>query len=403
MRISGFEFRRILSDKLLWIFAAVSVLINFMLVFTNAPDADSCIWLGENCGPVTEDSVAILEKDYNSKLQNAQKRYAALYGGETDDIDVLYSRGCIGDKSDYDVMMLQMQMASHGRNVLDGNYHFALDKFAASRCSMFTSQVEDARERIAQMNENGETAHFSPFRFTNARETLYGMLMPAVVIETAIISVYNVLRTLEVEFAHGTAAVVYCTRTGRRLNMIKMLSAVSVVTVLYAAISAVSLTAYFILTRQGASMMSYVAASVYPGQLPKAPVTELQYLAASLCVGYAVPIVLALLSAAVGNWQSNSYFGLAVMVAVAGVTVLSQRLCTGTMTFGNLIIAGNPVALLLKFKDGKLQFRMGELFSYTPDCYSAPLFECAVAAVWLTVGVVILLFARRHFRRKDLW
>ncbi len=403
MRILGFEFRRILSDKLLWIFAAVSVLINFMLVFANAPDADRCIWLGENCGPVTEDSVAIFEKDCNSKLQNAQKRYTALYGGETDDIDVLYLRGCIGDENDYEVMILQMQMASHGRAVLDGNYHFALDTFAASRGSMFTFQVEDAHERIVEMNKNGETAQFSPFRFSNARETLYGMLLPAVVIETAIISVYIVLRSLEVEFAHGTASVVYCTRTGRRLNLIKTLSAVGVMTVLYAAISAASLTAYFILTRQGVSLSSYVAASVYPGQLPKSSMTELQYLAATIFVGYAVPVVMTLLSAAVGNYQSNSYFGLAVMGAVVGIMILFQRMCTGTMTLGNLILAGNPMALLLKFKDGKLLFRMGELFSYTPDCYSAPLFECAVAAAWLSAGMIILFFARRYFRRKDLW
>ena len=205
---------------------------------------------------------------------------------------------------------------------------------------------------------------------------------------------------MESESVFGTASLVYTTRTGRKVLLVRTLAGYITVTVVYVFLAVTALGAFFLTYPQPETLAASMAAQV--SWLPKVSFTGMTYLLTVLAVGYGILTIFLLLSAAAGLWQTNAFLGATVLAAVTGGTVLAQRLCSGSITLCNLLLAGNPAGLLLKFQDGTAQFRMGALFSYTPDCYSAPGFEPAVLALWAVLGTLALLAAWRSTSRKEV-
>ena len=401
MRLVALELKRIFSDMLLWALIAACLVINGILVCSGRTSSARYRALDELCGPITEASVSELEDACRELLQTAQERYLRLYGAETEALDDLYARGCLSEDELYRMELLY-QLSSYGKAALGGSYSFPLDEFAASRGEYFTSQVEKASQRQTELRKDGEAEWFTAARFTESREVLYGKLLPALFIEAAALAVYIVLRAMESERVFGTAAILYSTRVGRSVRILRLIPVLLAVTGIFASLSAAALGANFALYPQSSSLAFPAAASVYPTALPKTYMTGLGHLLASLSVGYALLLVFVLLAAAVGTALPNSYFGLLAAGSATGIMALAQRSCTEKISIANLLLSGNPVGLLLKYHEGRFLFRTGDLFSYTADCRSVPFFELIVPAVWLLAGGVLLFLSWRYFCKKEL-
>lgn len=388
------------GDRIFWALVVLSLVLNGVLVAMDKQEQHIYRALSGLCGPVTEQNLAESERVYQDTLAEASAKYQRFYGTETDNLQELYVKGCLGDEKVLEKMQLRGQCVAYGKAVLNGEITYDLTAFEASRNGQFSNQLRQAQERAAMVAADGELAWVTVSRFTSAWKTLFSRLVPAVLLESLVIAALLILKSMESESVFSTASLVYTTRTGKKVLLIRTLAGYITVTLVYVFLAASALGAFFLTYPQPETLSAAMAAQV--SWLPKVPFTGMTYLLSVLAVGYGILTIFLLLSAAAALWQTNAFLGAAVLAAVTSGMVLAQRLCSGSVTLCNLLFAGNPAGLLLKFQDGTAQFRMGSLFSYTPDCYSAPGFEPVVLALWAVLGILAMLTAWRSASRKEV-
>lgn len=388
------------GDRIFWALVVLSLALNGILVAMDKQEQPIYRALSSLCGPITEQSLSELEQVYQDTLTEASAKYQRFYGTDTDDLQELYAKGCLGDEKVLEKMHLRGQCIAYGKAVLNGEITYDLTAFEASRNGQFSNQLRQAQERAAMVAADEELAWVTVSRFTSAWKTLFSWLVPAVLLESLVIAALLILKSMESESVFGTASLVYTTRTGRKVLLVRTLAGYITVTVVYVFLAVTALGAFFLTYPQPETLAASMAAQV--SWLPKISFTGMTYLFSVLAAGYGILTVFLLLSAAAGLWQTNAFLGTAVLAAVTGGMVLAQRLCSGSVTFGTLLLAGNPAGLLLKFQEGTVQFRTSSLFSYTPDCYSVPDFEPVVLALWAVLGTLALLAAWRSTSRKEV-
>ena len=394
------ELRRMAGDRIFWALVILSLVLNGVLVAMDKQEQPIYRALNGLCGPITEQSLADSERVYQDTLAEASAKYQRFYGTDTDDLQELYAKGCLGDEKVLEKMQLRRQCIAYGKAVLNGEITYDLTAFEASRNGQFSNQLRQAQDRAAMVAADEELAWVTVSRFTSAWKTLFSWLVPAVLLESLVIAALLILKSMESESVFGTASLVYTTRTGRKVLLVRTLAGYITVTVVYVFLAVTALGAFFLTYPQPETLAASMAAQV--SWLPKVSFTGMTYLLTVLAVGYGILTIFLLLSAAAGLWQTNAFLGTAVLAAVTGGMVLAQRLCSGSVTFGTLLLAGNPAGLLLKFQEGTVQFRTGSLFSYTPDCYSVPDFEPVVLALWAVLGILAMLAAWRSTSRKEV-
>ena len=394
------ELRRMAGDRIFWALVVLSLALNGILVAMDKQEQPIYRALSSLCGPITEQSLSELEQIYQDTLTEASAKYQSFYGTETGDLQELYAKGCLGDEKVLEKMQLREQSIAYGKAVMNGKVTYDLTGFEASRNGQFPHQLWQAQHRAAAVLADGELAWVTVSRFTSAWKTLFSWLVPAVLLESLVIAALLILKSMESESVFGTASLVYTTRTGRKVLLVRTLAGYITVTVVYVFLAVTALGTFFLTYPQPETLTAPMAAQV--SWLPKVSFTGMTYLLTVLAVGYGILTIFLLLSAAAGLWQTNAFLGTAVLAAVTGGMVLAQRLCSGSVTFGTLLLAGNPAGLLLKFQEGTVQFRTGSLFSYTPDCYSVPDFEPVVLALWAVLGTLALLAAWRSTSRKEV-
>lgn len=388
------------GDRIFWALVVLSLALNGILVAMDKQEQPIYRALSSLCGPITEQSLSELEQIYQDTLTEASAKYQRFYGTETGDLQELYAKGCLGDEKVLEKMQLRGQCIAYGKAVLNGEITYDLTAFEASRNGQFSNQLRQAQERAAMVAADEELAWVTVSRFTSAWKTLFSWLVPAVLLESLVIAALLILKSMESESVFGTASLVYTTRTGRKVLLVRTLAGYITVTVVYVFLAVTALGAFFLTYPQPETLAASMAAQV--SWLPKVSFTGMTYLLTVLAVGYGILTIFLLLSAAAGLWQTNAFLGTAVLAAVTGGMVLAQRLCSGSVTFGTLLLAGNPAGLLLKFQEGTVQFRTSSLFSYTPDCYSVPDFEPVVLALWAVLGILAMLAAWRSTSRKEV-
>lgn len=388
------------GDRIFWALVVLSLALNGILVAMDKQEQPIYRALSSLCGPITEQSLSELEQIYQDTLTEASAKYQRFYGTETGDLQELYAKGCLGDEKVLEKMQLREQSIAYGKAVLNGEITYDLTAFEASRNGQFSNQLRQAQERAAMVAADEELAWVTVSRFTSAWKTLFSWLVPAVLLESLVIAALLILKSMESESVFGTASLVYTTRTGRKVLLVRTLAGYITVTVVYVFLAVTALGAFFLTYPQPETLAASMAAQV--SWLPKVSFTGMTYLLTVLAVGYGILTIFLLLSAAAGLWQTNAFLGTAVLAAVTGGMVLAQRLCSGSVTFGTLLLAGNPAGLLLKFQEGTVQFRTSSLFSYTPDCYSVPDFEPVVLALWAVLGILAMLAAWRSISRKEV-
>ena len=92
------ELRRMAGDRILWALLALSLVLNGVLVAVDKQEQPIYRALRGLCGPVTEQSLSELEQVYQDTLTEASAKYQHFYNTETDDLQELYTKGCLGDE-----------------------------------------------------------------------------------------------------------------------------------------------------------------------------------------------------------------------------------------------------------------------------------------------------------------
>ncbi len=408
MRIAWFEIKRILLDPVLWVMVAVSMVINGWLIWSGSYNRDSYVVFEDTVEIIgletTEESLDKLETLYTQEIDAAKVRYLDQIGIEAENLQQLYQRGCLEDgENSFRRLQLWQQIISTGEYLLGESVVYSTGAFRESREDLFPAQAEALEARVNQIQENKENQYLSVAAFTGLRQTLYGVLLPLLYAELTVIAVYLVLKNTEREFALGTHSIVFVTRKGRKIQLSRLWGCIFAVTLVFMLLTGITLTAYMAVYPQSSTLDVPVAAQTYPSMIPKVNMTGLQYLIANLAVGYGVVLIFALLAGSMGVLLHNSYLGFVAVAGVTGVMAVMQQTCQNKMTLLDLLLAWNPLSLIVTITDfWEIIPRTGDLFLYTPDCYSAPFFEAGVLLAWLCIGMFANTFSYRCFGRKEI-
>lgn len=408
MRIVWHEIRRILLDPVLWIMVAASLIINGWQIWSGSYNRDSYVVFEatvESIGnELTAESQDRLEEIYTQEVNAAKERYLDQMGTEAENLLQLYQRGCLEDDEDsFPRLQLWQKIISAKETFLGEGTVYSAEAFIESRENLFPAQVEALEARVTQIQENKESHYLSVVAYTDLWQTLYGVLLPLLYAELTVIAVYLVLKNTEQEFALGTHSIVFVTQKGRKIQVNRLWGCIVVVTLFFVLLTGITLTIYMAVYPQTSALEVPIAAQLYPSMIPKANMTGLQYLLANLAVGYGVVLIFVLLAGSVGVLLHNSYLGFVTVAGITGMMAVMQQLCRDKMVLSDLLLAWNPLSLVATITDSwEIIPRTGDLFLYTPDCYSAPFFEAGVLLTWVSVGMFAYTFGYRCFRRKEL-
>lgn len=408
MRIVWHEIRRILLDWVLWVMVAVSLVVNGWQIWSGSYNRDSYVVFEDTVeiigNELTAKSLDCLEELYTQEVDTAKDRYLDQMGTEAENLLQLYQRGCLEDDEDsFQRLQLWQKIISAKETLLGEGTVYSAEAFIESRENLFPTQVEALEARVTQIQENKESHYLSVATFTDLWQTLYGVLLPLLYAELTVIAVYLVLKNTELEFALGTHSIVFVTRKGRKIQISRLWGCIVAVTLVFVLLSGITLMAYMAVYPQSSALDAPVAAQVYPSMIPKFNLTGLAYLLLNLAAGYGVVLVFVLLAGSVGILLHNSYLGFVAVAGVAGVMAVMQQACQDQMVLSDLLLAWNPLSLIATITDSwEIVPRTGDLFLYTVDCYSAPLFEIGVLTVWLCIGIAAYVVSYRLFGRKEI-
>ena len=278
MRTGLIVARQIVKDWLLWVIVLVSIIMNSILLLSDPSGARMCQtannmveYYGEK---VSSDNVFCIERDLNAILSKASNAYCERYGKANLDVSELYRAGFLGSE-EYEKVVLMQRMQSCGQAALD-----------------------DARRLKT----------FSVSELSDTRNTLYKKMLPIISAELVIIAVYVMLRTLETGVVTNTAPLEYATRSGRRVDIVKILTALTVISFSCLLVNICAIT-LFCWRYPGAVS----ATSTLPVLIWKASsvidLSESAYLAWWLGIEFAVICIFAILAAAAGLAFRNSFVG----------------------------------------------------------------------------------------------
>ena len=406
MRMMLLETKQIFQDWLLWIIVIVCLILNgIMIISGNSIRNDYYLFeeMLSITGPaITEESIAKLEKQYNQEIEVAKKLYQERMSADASDLQSLYEKGCIDEQSFYRLQLWEQYLLQKETLLLEDNT-FGTEAFKQSRSILFTKQIENFEKRVSQVNSNSENKFYSGAMVTDYWHHLYSKLLPLLYTEFIIIAVYTVLKNTEREFSVGTQTVVFSTRKGRNIHLCRMGAYIMVITILFTLVATLSLCFFYMQYPQTSMLANPVSAHLFPSVIPKINFSGLEYLLANLLIGYGVVLVFLFLAGGVGLLLNNSYVGTLCIACVVGGMALMQYLCQDTMVISNLLLAWNPLSLIVKITNAwDIQPRSGTLFLYTADCYSAPCFELGIIVTWLLITILLYGLCVLYFRRKEI-
>ena len=370
MRTGLIVARQIVKDWLLWVIVLVSIIMNSILLLSDPSGARMCQtannmveYYGEK---VSSDNVFCIERDLNAILSKASNAYCERYGKANLDVSELYRAGFLGSE-EYEKVVLMQRMQSCGQAALD-----------------------DARRLKT----------FSVSELSDTRNTLYKKMLPIISAELVIIAVYVMLRTLETGVVTNTAPLEYATRSGRRVDIVKILTALTVISFSCLLVNICAIT-LFCWRYPGAVS----ATSTLPVLIWKASsvidLSESAYLAWWLGIEFAVICIFAILAAAAGLAFRNSFVGFLTLCAYSCGLFGLQTVSFDKFSFWEELAQWNPVGLFLIFKEGAVEVQSEKWFLVQESGYVLCGSELPVVATWLAFSLAVLGMVWRFFKRKE--
>ena len=334
--------------------------------------------------------------DSNTMLKSLSEQYYTLTteqkGRFQDDSTILRLDGVIkGRDSFYD----GYDVAKAGRTFLKQG------KITGAPASFITQNCAELQDRVIQIKADGEKdTLFFPGTAYQVHGFLYGTLMKAIVMESAILGALAMFFTVNYEFTHGTQNLAYTSRRGRRLPADQFRAAMLVGIVVPLFLMAVALPVFFCNYHFSNVWGSFVSSAMNaePHGMEVVPyvtfwpMTMWQYLWANIGLVFVVQAVFCLLAFAVSIFCRNNYVGflgyaLGWMITVNIPSVLPRN------TMVPLILWANPVIAWDNCSNWLTQIGI---------CDAYPWYHLLIFLLGAATAAVGGFFGIRRFRRADL-
>lgn len=379
MSFLKYELRKAFSLPVLWVFLALCLALNLLLIFENG--------YGREYFNDTSRDAALLGHRVDSaftaglsELPRTENRDALLASVE-DFSDVF---------SDYDAAGLGAYYESH----------FDRSPLAAS---WFHQKYALVSERITELASSGAGMELYVADMTyTSHQFLFNTLLRAMTAEAVITGVLAALYLTGCESVSRTESLLCSSRAGRRQWLWKALTGVLASLLFWLLLAVCSLGVYFTLWDYGGVWASNVSSGynyVTDGVLVKPFITWSEftvagYLAASLGMSAALTAVCALLASLTGILIRNMYAA-ALVLLLFGTGGLSAGVWLANRALG-------PAYIVSCFQPVILWLDEGIWFTDAGLNTGLPWQEPIIIALWLTLGLAGMLLAYRRFAGKDI-
>ncbi len=382
MKIFRNEFIKSASDKIVYVFIILSLLVNFGVLIQHSSYRDSTKFINgviaEIGAEITPESVKQMKAIAQEKYDSLAKSFKEKYKKEPQSIDEIF-----------------MYMSG---SVKDGDYYTT----EIENYNTLISMIENAETQLLKAGtENENAGYFTSPGVSLVNELLYSKLLILIYIEMSLLGVYMVLKSVYHEFNKDTQSVIFSTKTGRSLQWIKLYTSLISISAIYWFISLLSLTAYFIFYRMDGFLNLPISLA---GINTPYSFTVITYLMVHLLIGYLLVIVFSLLSFALALQIKNQYMGL---VAYLGITTLMFILSIGAGENSPALmraLAYNPVTLLVNLGTGNniLTINTDKWFVSETGIFTDKNSVLWIASLWAALSVTLAAVSSRVFRKKDI-
>ncbi len=372
MRICLLLLRRIAKDRLLWCLVLASVLIHSILLFCDPHGAGMCQAanrLIKHYGvQVSADNVSAIQQDLNAVLGKASDTYQERYGEATRDVSILYDSGCFENEEEYEKAVLLQAMQVYGQAGL----------------------LEESQPRFYSVSE-----------LIGARDVLYKKLLPIACVESIMIAVYVMLRSLERSTVTNTAPLEYSSKQGKHIDVLKIAASFVVIVFVWLLVNTHIISLICVIYPGAISAVSSLPV-VISKLSPAVDLPESTYLICWLGADFMVTCIYALLAASVGLVVRNSFAGTLILAAFSFGLFGCQMIPFDRLAFWNALAQWNPVGLFLRYKAGAITVQSEKWFLDFGAEYVLCGNELRILAAWLACSAAVLGLAWRFFQRREL-
>ena len=382
MKIFRNEFIKSASDKIVYVFIILSLLVNFGVLIQHSSYRDSTKFINgviaETGAEITPESLKQMKAIAQEKYDSLAKSFKEKYKKEPQSIDEIF-----------------MYMSG---SVKDGDYYAT----EIENYNTLISMIENAETQLLKAGtENENAGYFTSPGVSLVNELLYSKLLILIYIEMSLLGAYMVLKSVYHEFNKDTQSVIFSTKTGRSLQGVKLYTGLVSISVIYWFISLLSIIAYFIFYRMDGFLNLPVSLA---GINTPYNFTVITYLIVHLLIGYLLVIVFSFLSFALALQIKNQYMGL---VAYLGITTLMFILSIGAGENSPALmraLAYNPVTLLVNLGTGNniLTINTNKWFVSGTGLFADKNSVLWIASLWAALSVTLAAVSSRVFRKKDI-
>lgn len=382
MKIFRNEFIKSASDKIVYVFIILSLLVNFGVLIQHSSYRDSTKFINgviaETGAEITPESLKQMKVIAQRKYDSLAKAFKEKYKKEPQSIDEIF-----------------MYMSG---SVTDGDYYTT----EIENYNTLMSMIENAETQLAESkSKDVKAGYFTSPGVSLVNELLYSKLLILIYIEMSLLGVYMVLKSVYHEFNKDTQSVIFSTKTGRSLQGVKLYTGLVSISVIYWFISLLSIIAYFIFYRMDGFLNLPVSLA---GINTPYGFTVITYLIIHLLIGYLLVIVFSLLSFALALQIKNQYMGL---VACLGITTLMFILSIGAGENATALmraLAYNPVTLLVNLGTGSdiLTINTDKWFVSGTGIFTDKNSVLWAASLWAALSLTLAAVSSRIFRKKTI-
>ena len=382
MKIFRNEFIKSASDKIVYVFIILSLLVNFGVLIQHSSYRDSTKFINgviaETGAEITPESLKQMRAIAQEKYDSLAKSFKEKYKKEPQSIDEIF-----------------MYMSG---SVKDGDYYTT----EIENYNTLISMIENAETQLLKAGtENENAGYFTSPGVSLVNELLYSKLLILIYIEMSLLGAYMVLKSVYHEFNKDTQSVIFSTKTGRSLQGVKLYTGLVSISVIYWFISLLSIIAYFIFYRMDGFLNLPVSLA---GINTPYNFTVITYLIVHLLIGYLLVIVFSLLSFALALQIKNQYMGL---VAYLGITTLMFILSIGAGENAPALmkaLAYNPVTLLVNLGTGNniLTINTNKWFVSGTGLFADKNSVLWIASLWAALSMTLAAVSSHIFRKKTI-
>ena len=364
--------------------------------------------------------------------ENFEKKFTPILNAHTKDLETLYRQKAGKAPADASSMLkslsqdyytlteeqqrrfrddstiVQLDGAIKGRNAFYEGYDVGMagrtfirqNKIGGASAEWITRNCDQLQDRVVQIKADGEKdTLFFPGAVYQVHGFLYGTLLKAIVMESAILGVLVLFFTLNYEFTHGTQSLAYTSRRGRRLPTDQFRAAMLVGILIPVFLMAVTLPVFFcsfhFSNLWGSSVSSAMNAEQASGSVPYLtfrPMTMLQYLLANIGLTLVVQTIFCLFAFAAALFCRNSYLGfLGYGLVGMLLSILPQFVPLGNLFYP--LLSATPVFAWQNCGTWLTQINLFTAY---------PWYHAAVFSLGVLVTAMASLLGIRRFRRADL-